>query len=377
MKKIHAAPLALALLPGVALAGGVDRSGQPLAALFEEGKYLEFSIGHIRPDVSGTAIGAASGNMAGSYSQFGAAYKQDINDRLSFALIFDQPFGADVNYPFNTGYVFAGATADLEANAISGVLRYKFNQNFSVHGGVRLQTMEANVSIPAVASYTADGRRDNGYGYLLGVAYEIPDIALRIALTYYSKIEHDLDTNETFTVGVPFSVDSSTSIDTPQAVNLDFQTGIAKDTLLFGGVRWVDWSEFNISPLSYTTATPAATPVFAGAPLVGRPLVSFADDRVTYTIGVGRKFNENWSGSVAVSYEETLGGFQSNLSPKDGQLGVTIGAKYSKGNMFISGGVNVTRVGSAQTIVNRTPLLTSTFGDNTSVAAGLKIGFHF
>ncbi|KIC11279.1 hypothetical protein RA19_08010 [Leisingera sp. ANG-M1] len=374
MKKIHAAPLALALLPGVAAAGGVDRSGQPLAPLFEEGTYLEFSIGHVRPDLSGTAGGVSSGDMAGNYSQFGAAYKRDINDRWSFALIFDQPFGADVNYPGDTGYVFAGATADLEANAISGVFRYKFNQNFSMHGGIRLQTMQADVSIPVVAGYTAGGSRDTGVGFLIGAAYEIPDIALRIALTYYSKVDHDLDTNETFTVGLPFSVDSSTSIDTPQAVNLDFQTGIAKDTLLFGGVRWVDWSEFNISPLSYTSATPDATPLFAGDPLVGRPLVSFADDRFTYTLGVGRKFNENWAGSVAVSYEETLGGFQSNLSPKDGRLGLSIGAKYTEGNMSISGGVNVTRVGSAQT---RTLAGDSRFGNNDSVGFGLKLAFRY
>lgn len=364
MRKIHAAPLALALLPGVAMAGGVDRSGQPLAPLFEDGSYAEFSFGNVSPDVSGTALGASSGDMVGSHLQLGAAYKRDINDRLSYALIFDQPFGADVEYPGGTGYLFQGATAELNSNAISAVLRYKFNQNFSVYGGVRLQTMEAEVSIPVFGNYAASGDRDEGFGYLVGAAYERPDIAMRIALTYYSEIDHDLDTVETGG-GLPAGLASATSINTPQAVNLDFQTGIAQDTLLFGGVRWVEWSEFNISPAFYTGT------------LIGAPLVSFADDRFTYTLGVGRKFTENWSGSIAVSYEETLGGFQSNLSPQDGRLGLTIGAKYKQGSMSISGGINVTRVGSAQTVVNRAPFATSQFGDNTSVGIGLKIGYHF
>ncbi|WP_027258820.1 OmpP1/FadL family transporter [Leisingera aquimarina] len=364
MKKIHAAPLALALLPGVAMAGGVDRSGQTLGALFEEGTYAEFSIGHVSPDVSGTAIGANSGDMVGSHLQLGAAYKRDINDKLSFALIFDQPFGADVEYPAGTGYVFQGATAELNSNAITGVLRYKFNQNFSAYGGVRLQTMEAEVSIPVFGGYAASGDRDESFGYLVGVAYERPDIALRIALTYFSEIDHDVSTTETGG-GLPGPFTSTTAINTPQAVNLDFQTGIAKDTLLFGGVRWVEWSKFNISPSFYTGT------------LIGRPLVSFADDRYTYTLGVGRKFNENWSGSVSVSYEETLGGFQSNLSPQDGRLGLTIGAKYKQGNMSISGGVNITRVGSAQTVVSQAPFATSQFGDNTSVGVGFKVGYHF
>ncbi|OED47810.1 hypothetical protein AB838_14400 [Rhodobacteraceae bacterium (ex Bugula neritina AB1)] len=364
MKKRFAAPVALALIPAAAMAGGVDRSGQSLAPLFENGNYAEFSLGYVSPDVSGTALGVESGDMVGSHLQVGAAYKRDINDRLSFALIFDQPFGADVDYPAGTGYVFQGATAELNSNAISGVLRYKFNDNFSVHGGIRLQTLEAEVSIPVFGNYAATGDRDQSFGYLVGVAYERPDIALRIALTYFSEVDHDIDTVETGG-GLPAGLATTTSISTPQAVNLDFQTGIAKDTLLFGQIRWVEWSQFNISPSFYTGT------------LIGAPLVSFSDDRYTYTLGVGRSFNENWSGSVSVSYEETLGGFQSNLSPTDGRLGLTIGAKYKQGNMTLSGGVNITRVGSAQTVVSRAPFATSAFGDNTSVGVGFKVGYNF
>ena len=59
-----------------------------------------------------------------------------------------------------------------------------------------------------------------------------------------------------------------TPIDPPQSVNLDFQTGIAKDTLLFGQIRWVDWSNTPID------IPPAVDPA---------PLLSYADDRISYT----------------------------------------------------------------------------------------------
>jgi long-chain fatty acid transport protein len=72
-----------------AYAGGMDRSGQSITALFEEGTYAEISFGSIDPSVTGTGIDtavgtttttAASGNVAGSYTQIGLAYKTDLND---------------------------------------------------------------------------------------------------------------------------------------------------------------------------------------------------------------------------------------------------------------------------------------------------------
>lgn len=359
MKYLAAAPAAFALLSTAANAGGIDRSGQSIAPLFETGNYAEFSIGRVSPDVSGTALGASSGDMLASYLQVGAAYKRDLSDRVSFALIYDQPYGADVDYPTGTGYAFAGSTAELNTQALSAIVRYKFDGGYSVHGGLRAQTLEAEVGIPA-RSYTANGKRDEGYGYLIGAAYEKPEIALRVALTYYSEIEHKIDTTEV----VGATINSTTKVDTPQAVNLDFQTGIAEDTLLFGGVRWVDWSSFHISPIAYVGA-------------IGSPLVSYENDAITYTLGVGRKLNESWSVSAALSYEKHQDAFFTNLGPADGRTGLTLGAKYTKDNMVISGGVNYTMVGDAKTLVNSVPLFTSSFKDNSSIGAGIKIGFYF
>ena len=135
--------------------------------------------------------------------------------------------------------------------------------------------------------------------------------------------------------------------------------------MLFGGVRWVEWSEFDISPLLYTGT------------LVGSPLVSFKNDTFVYTIGVGRKLTDTLSGSMAVSYEKTIGDYVSNLGPTDGRLGLTLGLRYTKDNMVVSGGINYTRVGSASTVVNASPLFTSSFTNNSSVGAGIKVGYHF
>ena len=366
--KAGATAAVMALAASAASAGGIERTAQSIDPLFADGNYFEFSFGKVKPEVSGTAGGASSGDMAADYSQLAFAYKHQFSDKLSFALIYDQPYGADVAYPSGTGYPFAGATADLNTTALTGILRYQLGERFSVHGGVRHQQMDAEISIPLLAGvpagYTATGASDDGTGYLVGVAYEIPDIALRVALTYNSAIDHQNPTSEGAGFGA-LTLDSTTSITTPQSVNLDFQTGIAEDTLLFGGVRWVDWSEFDITPALFTTAVSP-----------GGSLVSYDNDSYTYNIGVGRRFSENFSGSVSVSYEKSNGGFASNLGPTDGKVGVTLGGRYTMDNITISGGINYTWIGDANTVATTTPTISS-FTNNSAIGVGLRVGVTF
>ncbi|MDT8855978.1 hypothetical protein RNZ50_13345 [Paracoccaceae bacterium Fryx2] len=99
MKTLAGAVGALALGATAATAGGIDRSGQNIGVLFEKGRYAELSFGHVTPDVTGVDNdGNATGNVAGSFTPLSFAYKYDINDQVSFAVILDQPFGADIAY---------------------------------------------------------------------------------------------------------------------------------------------------------------------------------------------------------------------------------------------------------------------------------------
>ncbi|MGG7646340.1 OmpP1/FadL family transporter [Rhodovulum sp. YNF3179] len=376
MKRLPVIMAALAASATAASAGGIDRSGQGIGVIFEEGNYAQLSFGSVTPDVSGTdvgfATGASSGDMTGDYTQFGAAYKHDFGNGFSAALIFDQPFGADVDYPAGTGYFAQATTAELDSNALTALVKYTTAQNFSVYGGLRYQTLSAKADIPFAtapagvpfpgAPYSVNGERDGALGYLVGAAYERPDIALRVALTYNSPVEHELPTTESSVLG-PTS--STTSIETPQSLNLDFQTGIAEDTLLFGSARWVEWSEFVIAPQAYQT-------------FVRSPLISYDDDTITYSLGLGRRFNENWSGAVTLGYEPATGGYTGNLGPTDGFRSIGVGATYTRGNMKITGGVRYVDIGDAESeIASRNIAPAGDFDDNHAVGVGLQVGFSF
>lgn len=357
MKHYAVVTAAMLAATGGANAGGVERSTQSVAILFEPGRYVELSFGHFAPDVGGTVGGGAvsSGDMAPSFNSWSLGYKMDIGERLDFAMVLDQPIGADVDYPTGAApYPLAGSTAKLTSSAITALVRYSFENNVSVYGGLRYQTVHGEVGL--TGGYTMETNHDSELGYVVGLAWEKPEIAARVALTYNSAITHNLESVEN---GFPTA---GFDTEVPQSVNLEFQTGIAKDTLLFGSIRWVDWSEFVIDPPNYTSPGPNPN----------LPLVGYPKDRITYNLGIGRRFNETWSGAVTLGYEPSDGELTGNLGPTDGFRSIGLAATYTRDNLKITGGVRYVELGDATTNV-----VSGRFTDNSGVGVGVRIGYSF
>ncbi|WP_122073595.1 outer membrane protein transport protein [Pseudophaeobacter sp. EL27] len=374
MKHYVAVPLALAALSSAAQAGGLDRTGQSIDILFENGNYAEFSIGRADPSLNGrdevlfNPARSPSGNVAQAFNQAGAGFKLDINDRLSFAMIYDQPWGSDISYapananPLTPGSALLGGTqAFAESDAITGLLRYKFNDRFSLHGGLRWQQVEGNITLNgaaygALSGYSVKIERDRALGWVAGAAYEIPDIALRVALTYNSEIEHEFRTTESLNP----AINTTTTTKTPQSVNLDFQTGIAPNTLLMGGIRWADHSETKLRPS-----------------LAGVDLIDL-EDSTTFSLGVARRFNENWSGSILFELEEASDdNLVSPLAPTNGYQSVAIGLQYTQDKLKISGGIRYTKLGSAFAETGTPDVARAGFTGSDAVSFGFKVGYYF
>ena len=338
----------IALTTTSAFAGGIERSSQSVGILFEEGTYGEFSYSTVSPTVSGVFGGAvSSGDMAPSYQNFSFGYKQDFGSNLSFALILDQPVGANVSYPSSAApYPFNGATATIDSHALTGLLRYKFPSNFSVYGGIRLQQLTAAVNLPTGGGpYSLTVPTNNEMGFVIGAAYEKPEIALRVALTYNSEITHSLTDNAAAAFDVTI----------PKSWNLEFQSGVAANTLVFGSIRWVEWKAFDVTPPDY-----------------GATLASGTKNTTTYSLGVGRKFSETWSGAVILGYEGGGTVPVGNLSPTDGNRSIGLAASYTKNNVKITGGIRYIEIGDATTST-----IGSSFTGNNAIGVGVKVGFSF
>ncbi|MDO6511180.1 outer membrane protein transport protein [Celeribacter halophilus] len=349
-----------------AYAGGMDRSGMSISPLFEDGTYVELSFGSVSPDVSGAfnhplAGELPSGDVTPSYTQISGAYKRDLSDQLSMALIIDQPYGADIDYGSDASYPIAGSYASVTTSSITALLRYKFNENFSVYGGARVLRSEGEVELYSSGTkfYEMNTSSETDWGYIVGAAYEIPDIALRASLTYSSEIDIDFTADEVSALGAN---SSDLPVTMPKSVNFNFQTGIAADTLLMFSARWAEWTETEIAPDDYLL-------------IVGDNLVDHDNDTISYSLGVGRRFNDKWSGSLSVGYEKSyLGSTDTagNLSPRDGYKSITAGLKYNVTEQTaISGGVSYVWVGDATTSLG------GEFEDNTAVGFGLKLSHTF
>ena len=364
MKHLFLGVSVCALGAGSAMAGGVERSIPSVGLLFQPGQYTELTFSSVNPEVSGAGAGPftglKSGDMAGSYSTFSLGYKQALNDKLDLAITIDQPIGVSVNYPAaNAPYPFAGSTASIKSTAVTALLRYKLPSNFSVYGGVKLEQVEGDVRIiapllsPAFTNYRMIGDRDQSMGYVVGAAWEKPEIAARVALTYASKIDHTLDTHETGLA--PISLPGKMKVEVPASLTLDFQSGVAANTLVFGSIRWVDWTKFAIIP-----------------PVLNTSIADYSNDVVTMTLGVGHKFTDNWSGAVIMSYEKHNGDPVGNLGPTDGMRSVALAASYQMDHVKITGGVSYIEIGDATT-----RSIGSKFTGGKGVGVGLRIGYAF
>lgn len=298
-----------------------------------------------------------------TYVPWSAAIKLDINDKLSFAIIGDQPFGANVNYaglPIQSpllGGIQPGA--NIESQAWTGLLRYKFNDTWSVHGGIRGQMASGKVNTTVAGAFRLlDVDSYMRFGTIAGIAYERPDIAMRVALTYHSEIEQDLTGSEvTLTGGGPIAATTAFTVTTPASLNLEFQTGVAADTLLFGSVRYVEWDGFNLT-------TPGAG-----------QYVNFDKDTTTYALGLGRRFDETWSGAVTLGFESE-GDFLSNtaLAPTTGSQSIGLAATYTQGNTTLTTGVTYAKLGEREFDLSGN---TISFTDGEAIGVGVRLGINF
>lgn len=227
LKALTSAIILAAFPAAGAFAAALDRSGQSISNFLQPGNYFEAGISILDPDVSGQEAGLSTTrrnieDMAGDYYFPHAALKLQVNDQFSFGLLYDQPFGADAEYQGNNVFVssptdpvlgtlpitvstlggVSGSTkVEVESQNLSMILGYQPNEHWNIYGGPVYQTVKGDVSLRGRAyslynGYDAHIKETEGYGWLAGVSYQIPEIALKTSLTYRSEIDHKVNIDE-------------------------------------------------------------------------------------------------------------------------------------------------------------------------------------
>lgn len=345
-------------LIGSVHAGGLERGGYDIDLLFDPAPVTaEFTGTYVMPqrdlkNVVDTNPADGPLNLIGfsnsardteSYWVPSVGIKAGLGP-VDCLIDYGQPIGAYSN----PGADWAGANGNIvtkiKSEAVGGTCSYKMDLGkgqFRFIGGVFHEDVsgfkeQLVAPIPAFLG-TGIGRLDlkgDGYGWRVGAAYEIPDIALRASLVYNSAVKLDNLSGTLDLTQVPGFLDPTNPIlghitdvsgssEVPESLELKLQSGIAPGWLAFGSIKWVNWSVLQSVPFCPTAAPGACTTT---GPTRVTSLDLLYRDGWTVSGGIGHKFNDQWSGAAGLTWDR----------------GTTTGLSAQTDTWTVSGGVSYT-----------------------------------
>lgn len=335
--KYHIYTALFYVLPiGHVCAAGLERSNQSIQAFFEKGNYAEVSMLQVNPNVSGKVQPVSSagnpefstGDMVNNQHYFQAALKLQPHPQVSVALLFDQPFFTDVDYQFDTNQPLSEiADVEFDSNNMTALVGYQPNANWNLFTGVSYQSFSGNLRIGThvenfYVDYAVHFPKDHAWGWLVGASYQLPEYAFNTAITYRSKIKHHTNASESFW-GFPLEIapQHATTIQTPESINLDFQTGLPAQNFLYASLRWVNWQDFEIQPTQYAA-------MLQQVPNMNLNLIDYQKNQWSVRLGLAHQWSPKWITAVEGLWDSGAGNPASSLNPVDGYVGVGTGAVY-------------------------------------------------
>ncbi|MGR6465727.1 OmpP1/FadL family transporter [Rhizobium sp. PAMB 3182] len=323
-------------------AGGLEEAGYNIDDLFDTSVVtFDSHVTYVHPDrkfknvkdtdaSNGTSTGTTTADGAEDYTNYYAGLKFGMGKNVDCLLDYSEPWG--VNSAPGTDWAGANDITEIKiySHNYAGTCSVKFDvgpgQLRLIGGGFYQEVGGFKEAMVYAADPTSIGRLDlkgDGWGWRAGVAYEIPEYAMRASLVYNSSV--DLGTisgtldmssvNSAYTSlgGSVWDVHGTAKM--PDTLELKVQSGIAPDWLAFGSVKWTDWSQLQSIPF-YLNAN--------GAEATSLDLLY--RDGWTITGGIGHKFNDQWSGAVSLTWDR---GTTTGLTSQTDSWYVSVGTAWT------------------------------------------------
>ncbi|UVC12895.1 OmpP1/FadL family transporter [Mesorhizobium onobrychidis] len=385
------------LISGVANAGGFDRGGVNIDQLFDAAPYsFDAGVTYVSPQrtlknvqrLDGSGMSSSSVDVDGDYAVPRIGIKANIFEPVDCLASYTEPYGAEADFGMNNAYSPTAVEYYVKTNDFGLTCSYKINVgkgSLRFIGGVSYQEVDAFLSRQTLLAFGNTGLgkfklSDEAWGWRVGAAYEIPEIALRASLMYSSSYKYDGLSGTVDTTGFAggplgnvtgvFPVSASAEI--PQAVEFKLQSGIAPGWLAFGSVRWQEWSKLGIIPINGVINPVFGTPSPVSFDLLYR-------DGWTVSGGIAHKFTDQLSGAVSLTWDRgtsTTSGYQSDT------WSVASGISYSPNDKIevrLGGSIGVLTSGSSTfTGVGDTAnAITYTYDDDLLLAGSASVKVKF
>ena len=326
LKSVAGAGLLALAVVGAAQAGGFSRGTADTDLLFEEGNFnMRVDVRVVVPTQKFSAqhqSGARRNQLLRHlHDSFGGG---EVRPHAQFAL--RRHVDAERSVPTSTyaapKFATGKLTEDFHTDEFGAACAVRFdvggNGVISVIGGGFVEELDYRSCDRFVGS---DGRlaasgdqctrsisKGQEYGWRAGLAYEIPEYKLRAQIMYRSGTQY----GATGTLTVPGVAGSACRLrfgqrcprpasgELPQSVELSARSGVAEGWLVFGSVKWTDWSVLQ-------TSRPSSTP------LSHRRATQYQwQDGWTVTGGVVHAFNDAFAGQVSLTWDR---GVEHRLGP--------------------------------------------------------------
>ncbi|MFO7983199.1 MAG: outer membrane protein transport protein [Desulfuromonadales bacterium] len=281
-------------------------------------------------------------------------YSNKVNDKLSFGLGVNAPFGLTTEYDKDWVGRYHAVDSEVMTLNINPAVAYRVNEQLSVAAGVSIQYIDVTLSsmvdgglgvfeatgdtnlLPLASNtdydvFVENKADDVGYGFNLGLLYEFSQDT-RMGFSYRSEIEHTVEGDVNTTVPdtlIPFGGETlfpdqgvNGDITLPAVASLSVYHELSDKLALMADLSWTGWSSFDKLTIN-----------FEGAGLAGRDSSTTTenwDDTWRYSAGAAYQATEALLLRTGVAFDETpiSDEYRTPRIPGEDRTWVTVGAGY-------------------------------------------------
>lgn len=272
-------------------------------------------------------------------------YSVDINEKLWFGLGIFAPFALSTKYDSDWIGRYNAIDSEIKTFNINPTLAYRVNDQLSIGAGVSAEYIDvkltqavdfgtlaflsrargASPSTPLLDGFSEVKGTDWGYGFNLGLLYEI-DPDTRLGIAYRSSISNTLTGDNNLSVPAvlvrafgPSRTRSVTADATlPEIASVSGYRKLNEQWALMADVTWTRWSQFNELRIKFDDGSESVQP-------------EDWQNTWRYSLGLDYYYTPAWTLRAGIAYDQTPVPSAERRTPRipdNSRRWIALGASY-------------------------------------------------